>query len=124
MRTILYALLSVGALAATASAGTPLIVDTVVTDTDAHGRDKVLGRFHTLTEDGKQVVMRVGGRSYAVVPKLRDNGTVDLAQTMTHPNHGGKISTLGPYRQNDTLGESREISFGSVTYSTTVTKAR
>ncbi len=124
MKTILYALLSVCSLVATASAGTPLIVDTVVTDTDDHGRDKVLGRFHVLTEDGKQVVVPVGERSYAVVPTLRGNGTVDLAQTMTHPTHSGKTVALGPYQQNQALGESREISFGSVTYATKVTKPK
>ena len=124
MKTILYALLSVCFLVATASAGTPLIVDTLVTDTDTHGKDKVLGRFHVLTEDGKPAVVPLGEKSYAVVPTLSGNGTVDLALTMTHPTHGGKVVVLGPYQQNQTLGESREISFGSVTYSTKVTKAK
>ena len=124
MKTIIYALLSVCSLVATAAAGTPLIVDTLVTDTDAHGKDKVLGRFHVLTEDGRPVVVPVGERSYAVVPTLRGNGTVDLAQTMTHPTHSGKVVALGPYQQNQTLGESREISFGSVTYSTKVSKPK
>ncbi len=124
MKTIIYAVLSVCSFVATAPAGTSLIVDTAVTDTDAHGIDKVLGRFRVLTEDGKQIVVPVGARSYAVVPTLRGDGTIDLAQTMTHPIQNGKIVTLGPYQQNQALGEAREISFGSVTYETKVTKPK
>ena len=101
-----------------------MIVDTVVTDTDVHGHDTVLGRFHLLTEDGKPVLIPVGDRRYTLSPQLRGVHTVDLAQTMTHSDYSGKDTTLGPYQQNTPLGKSYKISLGSVTYSTKVSRSR
>ena len=124
MKIIIYAILSVSSFVAAASAGTPLIVSAVVTDGDEHHKDKVLGRFRILTEDGKQVMMPIGDMGYAATPKLRENGTVDLVQTMTHHTSRGTAVTTGPHVQNQSLGETREIAFGTVSYAMTVTMAK
>ena len=121
MKTISFTFFVTMAIAVSASAGPRLLLDTVVTDTDAHGKDKTLAHFHQLTRSGSQVVLPVGQRRYAVTPTLRKDGTVGLSQTMTHPNYRGSNVTLGPERQAVALGETNDISFGSVTYSTKVT---
>ena len=124
MKIIICAILVTGSFVTAAFAGTPLIVGAVVTDMDEQGKDKVLGRFRILTEDGKQVAMPIGDMGYAVTPKLRADGTVDLVQTMTHHTDRGTVVTTGPHVQNQSLGESREIAFGAVSYATKVTKAK
>ena len=124
MKIFFCILLAVTGLVATAAAAPRLIVDTVVTDTDAHGKDRVLARFHLLTLNKKQIVMPTGSRRYAVTPTLRPDGTVDLSHTMTHPNYKGESVTIGPYHQNEPLGETSEVSFGSITYATKVAKAK
>ena len=124
MKIIICAILFTGSFIMAASAGTPLIVSAVVTDEPEHGKDKVLGRFRILTEDGKQVAMPIDDMGYAVTPKLRENGTVDLVQTMTHHTSRGAVVTTGPHVQNQSLGESRNITFGTVCYTMKVTKAK
>ena len=69
-------------------------------------------------------MLPVGEQRYAVTPTLRDNGTVDLTQTMTHPMQRGEDVTLGPEQQSTVLGETNSISYGQVTYSTKISLAK
>lgn len=124
MKIIFYTLLTSIALIATASAAPKLIVDTVVTDSDGHGNDKVVAHFHVLTKNGKEAVMPVGKNRYAVTPVLHGDRSVDAVVYYSHPNQNGNISRLGPYKQTSSLGERRNISFGMVTYATKVSAAK
>ena len=124
MKTCLYSLFISVALVTTTSAAPKLILDTLVTDADGHGKDRVLAHFHVLTKNRKKTVLLVGKYRYAVTPILRDDGSVDVVAFMTHPNNQGKDWTIGPYKQNGPLGEPRNISFGSTTYAAKVSLAK
>ena len=68
--------------------------------------------------------MPIGQNKYTITPVLLDHGSVDMVVYYSHPNQNGKISVLGPHKQNGPLGETRDISFGMVTYSTKVSLAK
>lgn len=124
MKTIFCTFLVTVALVASAAAAPKLILDTIVTESDAQGKDTQLAHFHVLTTDGKKTVMPVGKYRYVVTPVLRKHNTVELVSIYTHPVYTGKDTTLGPDEQTAALSERSDISYGAVTYSTKVTKAR
>ena len=124
MKALICTLLAIATVMGTAVAGPRLVLDTVATDLDAHGKEKVVGRFHFIARDGEKTVLPAGDQRYSVTPTLRDDGTVDLSQTVTHPMDRGADVTLGPQQQNTVLGEKNNISYSSVTHSTRVSLAK
>lgn len=124
MKTLIYTLLATATLMGSAIAGPRLVFDTVATHLDDSGKEKVVGRFHFVARDGEKTVLPVEDERYSVTPTLRDNGTVDLSHSVTHPNYAGADVTLGPEQQNAVLGERYSISYGLFTYSSRISVAK
>ena len=124
MKFFISTLLITASFMGTAVAGPRLVFDTVATNLITDGKEKVVGHFHFIARDGEKTVLPVEDQRYSVTPTLRDNGTVDLSQTVTHPMQRGADVTLGPQQQNAKLGEKYSISYGSFTYCTKVSLAK